>query len=82
MIDELLTPREREVIKLIALGFSNKEITEKLYISDSTRQTHYMSIMQKLNVSHDKKFDMSVKRLRVALLYLKEHKELINEIGF
>jgi DNA-binding NarL/FixJ family response regulator len=49
---ELLTDRETEVIQLIAEGFSNKEIGEKLFISHRTVDTHRTNIMKKLNVSN------------------------------
>jgi two-component system response regulator NreC len=47
-----LTERETEIIKLIAEGFSNKEIGEKLYISHRTVDTHRTNLMKKLNVSN------------------------------
>ncbi len=45
-----LTPREREVLKLIAEGYTNQAIAEKLVISASTVQTHRTRIMQRLNL--------------------------------
>lgn len=45
-----LTPREREVLKLIAEGHTNQVIAEKLVISPSTVQTHRTRIMQRLNL--------------------------------
>ncbi len=45
-----LTPREREVLKLIAEGHTNQAIAEKLVISPSTVQTHRTRIMQRLNL--------------------------------
>ena len=47
----LLTPREREVLKLIAEGHTNKEIADTLYISVHTVETHRLHIMGKLDVS-------------------------------
>jgi DNA-binding NarL/FixJ family response regulator len=49
---ELLTDRETEIIRLIAEGFSNKEIGDKLFISHRTVDTHRTNIMKKLNVSN------------------------------
>jgi DNA-binding NarL/FixJ family response regulator len=47
---ELLTTREREIIKLIAEGKSSKEIAGLLYISSRTVQHHRANIMRKLNI--------------------------------
>jgi DNA-binding NarL/FixJ family response regulator len=48
-----LSPREREVLQLIAEGYSNKEISEILCISIKTVQAHRMNLMSKLNL-HDR----------------------------
>ena len=45
-----LTRREREILQLIAEGFSNKEIAGKLNISSATVHVHRSNIMQKLNI--------------------------------
>ena len=47
-----LTPREREILVLIADGQSNREIAERLVLSLSTVQTHYAHIMEKLNLQN------------------------------
>ena len=46
-IDEL-TPREHEVVRLIATGLSNEEIATQLYVSQSTVKTHASRAMMKL----------------------------------
>ncbi len=46
----LLTPRETEVLKLIAEGKSNKEIGDLLFVSVHTVQRHRANIMEKLNL--------------------------------
>jgi DNA-binding NarL/FixJ family response regulator len=46
-VDEL-TPREREVVALIAEGLSNDEISKKIYVSPSTAKTHATRSMTKL----------------------------------
>ena len=46
----LLSPREREIIQLLAEGKSNNEIAEMLYISGKTVETHRAHIMEKLNL--------------------------------
>ena len=45
-----ITPREREVIQLLAEGKSNKEVSEILGISVKTTETHRASIMKKLGL--------------------------------
>lgn len=45
-----LTEREIEIIKLIAEGYSNKQIGEKLFISHRTVDTHRTNLMNKLDV--------------------------------
>ncbi|MBI2060839.1 MAG: response regulator transcription factor [Nitrospirae bacterium] len=45
-----LTPREREVLQLIAEGLSNKEIAKELSISVKTVEKHRQRIMDKLNI--------------------------------
>lgn len=47
-----LTNRELEILKLIADGFSNKEIGEQLFISHRTVDTHRTNLMKKLNVNN------------------------------
>ena len=47
-----LTTREIEVIKALSLGLNNKEISEKLFISDRTVNTHRTNIMFKMQVKN------------------------------
>jgi two-component system response regulator NreC len=47
---ELLTPREREVLQLVAEGKSNKEVAQMLNLSLYTVETHRTHILQKLNL--------------------------------
>lgn len=51
--DDLLTPREREVLALIARGRTNGEIAEHLTLSINTVKTHRLHIYQKLDL-HDR----------------------------
>jgi DNA-binding NarL/FixJ family response regulator len=48
---ETLTPRELEVLQLLAQGMSNRAIAKALFISDRTVQAHLTSIFAKTQVS-------------------------------
>jgi len=48
--DELLSPREREVLGLMARGFRNREIANALVISESTTKVHVRHVLEKLGV--------------------------------
>ncbi|BBC23735.1 response regulator transcription factor [Pseudanabaena sp. ABRG5-3] len=50
--DDLLTPRQREILKLVANGMTTKEIAEFLFISVKTVETHRGQLMDRLNI-HD-----------------------------
>jgi two-component system, NarL family, response regulator YdfI len=50
--DQILTPREIEVLRMIAEGLANKEIASKLGISDHTAKFHTSSIFAKLGASN------------------------------
>jgi two-component system, NarL family, response regulator NreC len=49
--DDPLSDREREVLRLLALGHTNQEISKQLYISVRTAETHRAHIMQKLRLT-------------------------------
>ncbi len=51
--------RELEVLKLLAEGYSNREIAIALHLSQNTVKTHVRSLMNKLGVEH---------RLQIAVL--------------
>jgi LuxR family transcriptional regulator, maltose regulon positive regulatory protein len=48
--DQILSPREREVMELIARGLKNRDIAKALYISDSTTKVHVRHVLEKLGV--------------------------------
>jgi DNA-binding NarL/FixJ family response regulator len=47
----LLSSREREIVALVAQGFKNKEMAEKMFISEQTVKNHLHNIFDKLGVS-------------------------------
>jgi DNA-binding NarL/FixJ family response regulator len=52
LLKNKLTKRELEVLKLIAMGFTDKEISERLFISKRTIDTHRQNLKQKLIVKN------------------------------
>jgi two-component system, NarL family, response regulator LiaR len=50
-IVEELSKRELEVLQLVAEGFSNLEIAERLFISDKTVKSHVSNILGKLHLA-------------------------------
>ncbi|EEG30129.1 response regulator receiver domain protein [[Clostridium] methylpentosum DSM 5476] len=61
-IFSLLTPREMEVVALIAEGLSNKEIAERLFLSNGTVRNHISVILEKTGLEH---------RTQIAVHFLK-----------
>ena len=49
---DLLTPREREVLRLLARGYAYKEIASELFISIKTVETHASNVLRKLQLSN------------------------------
>jgi DNA-binding NarL/FixJ family response regulator len=62
LFDMLLSPREMEIVKLIAEGLSNKEIGEKLFLTNGTVRNHISTILEKTGLEH---------RTQIAIQYLK-----------
>ncbi len=48
--ENLLSPREKEILKMIAEGMTNKEIASTLFISEYTVKAHKTNIMKKLDI--------------------------------
>ncbi len=49
-LNELLTEREIQILQLIAEGYTNAQIADKLFISSGTVDTHRKNLMKKLNI--------------------------------
>jgi DNA-binding NarL/FixJ family response regulator len=47
---ELLTPRQRDILRLVSIGHTNREIADVLQISVRTVEVHRFNLMRRLNV--------------------------------
>ncbi|MCE5250020.1 response regulator transcription factor [bacterium] len=66
MLKTRLTPREREVLRLIAQGKNTKEISSALHISVKTVDTHRQHVMNKLNIHNP--VDLTKYAIRTGLI--------------
>jgi DNA-binding NarL/FixJ family response regulator len=62
-----LTPRQLEVLRLLAQGYKNAAIAEKLMLSEKTIETYLGAVYRELNLSHEKDIHA---RVKATLLYL------------
>lgn len=60
-----ITPREYEVLQYISKGLSNKEIGEKLFLSESTIKTHVSNLLIKLNAKRRTQAIQIAKSLKI-----------------
>jgi DNA-binding NarL/FixJ family response regulator len=63
---DLLTPREREVLALVAEGLSNRQVGERLFVSTKTASVHVSNILAKLG-AHSRTEAASLARRRGLL---------------
>lgn len=68
MVVEPLTPREREVLQLVAEGLTNKAIAQQLHISDHTVKFHVNALMSKLGAQSRTEAVVRATRLGLILL--------------
>lgn len=67
---EILSGRESEILKFVAMGMSNREIAEKLFLSERTIKAHLTNIFNKLNVAS--RSEAIVKGLQWRLVTLED----------
>ena len=60
-----LTPREYEILRLVGQGYSNQEISAKLYISESTVKTHVSNVLMKLDAKRRTQAVQKAKEMRI-----------------
>ncbi|MCM3876468.1 MAG: response regulator transcription factor, partial [Thermoanaerobaculia bacterium] len=58
-----ITPREHEILGLIAEGLSNREIGEKLFVSENTVKTHSARLFEKMGVNRRTQAVQEARRL-------------------
>jgi DNA-binding NarL/FixJ family response regulator len=63
---ESLTRREREIVKLVTEGLTNKDIAERLFITQATARNHLTSILDKLDLTD--RFQLTVYAFRRGLV--------------
>jgi DNA-binding NarL/FixJ family response regulator len=64
-----ITKREKEIMELISLGFSNKEIADKIFVSISTVDAHRYNILKKMEVKNTA--EMITKAIKLKLILIK-----------
>ena len=66
-----LTPRERDIVRLVARGLRNGEVAAKLFISEETVKTHLNNVFRKLNLRD--RVELTLYAVRVGLIGVDEH---------
>jgi len=74
---DLLTQREMEVLKLVALGMDNHEIANHLVIGEATVRTHISNILDKLHLAN--RVQAALYALRIGLTSLDDQKIFVEE---
>ncbi len=68
-----LTPRETEVLKLVARGWANKQIARELFVEEKTVKAHVSGILRKLGVTS--RTQAALHAVRAGLVSLDELSE-------
>lgn len=67
---EALTPREAEVLDLLAKGMTNREIREALVIAESTVEHHVAKIAVKLNLETGARIGIVIRAIELGLVHV------------
>jgi DNA-binding NarL/FixJ family response regulator len=70
---EPLSAREREIVRLVALGLRNAEVAQRLSITEATVKTHLNNVFQKLSVRD--RVELTRYAMRVGLIGMNETPE-------
>jgi serine/threonine-protein kinase len=63
-----LSPREREVLALVAEGYSNRAVAERLFVTDRTVEAHMAQVFSKLGIEESSE---SHRRVLAVLTFLR-----------
>jgi two-component system, NarL family, nitrate/nitrite response regulator NarL len=74
-----LTARERQIVTLVAEGLRNKQVAERLFISEATARNHLTSILDKLGLSN--RFDLAVFAFRRGLVFCPQTPAMLRSAG-
>ena len=74
---EILSERELEILKLVAMGMSNKDVAERLFLSERTIKAHLTNIFNKLNVAS--RSEAIVKGLQWGLVTLENTEDKLRD---
>ena len=66
LLEEKISPRERDILRLVALGDDNKTIAEKLFISSNTVRTHRQNLLNKIQAKNST--DLVVQCIRNGII--------------
>jgi DNA-binding NarL/FixJ family response regulator len=80
MFYERLTKREKEILKLVAHGLSDKDISKMLCISYNTVRAHVVNILNTLSI--DSRHSTRVARAGMCYFYWKNNTDDLNKFNF
>ena len=66
LLEEKISPRERDILRLVALGDDNKTIADKLFISSNTVRTHRQNLLNKIEAKNST--DLVVQCIRNGII--------------
>ena len=66
LLEEKISSRERDILRLVALGDDNKTIAEKLFISSNTVRTHRQNLLNKIQAKNST--DLVVQCIRNGII--------------
>lgn len=78
---DIPTPKQLDVLRLVALGYTNKEIAEKMCLSEHTIKSHINELYQKFSLTGSGCKQSNVVRTRLLLIFYKFKFEIIKAVN-